>query len=114
MSSALTQTVALSAVRQYGSDHCFVNPLARLGREPPHRSHRSLALHKSSSCFLGDVVNASIVVKPVKPVAVPVKLVIESYTKELYSFGQSNGAASSTDGTHCPVPIPGEHDDFSF
>ena len=92
------------AVKQYGSDHCFVNPLARLGRESPHMSHCSLALHKNSSRFLGDVVNVSIVVK----------LVIESYTKELNSFGLSDGAASNTDGTHCPVPIPGEHDDFSF
>ena len=34
-----------------------------------------------------------------------VKLVIESYTNELHSFGQRDGAASNTDGTHCPVPI---------
>ena len=53
---------------------------------------------------MGDVVYISVVVK----------LVIESYTKELYSFGQSDGIASNTDRTHCPVPIPGEHDDFSF
>ena len=86
------------------SVHCFVNPLACLGRESPHRSHRSLSLHESSSRFLGDVVYVSVVVK----------LVIESYTKELYSFGQSDGAASNTDRTHCPVPISGEHDDFSF
>ena len=32
----------------------------------------------------------------------------------IYSFGQSDCAASNTDRTHCPVPIPGEHDDFSF
>ena len=46
--------------------------------------------------------------------SIVVKLVIESYTKELYSFGQSDGAAYNTDGTHCPVPIPGEHVDFDF
>ena len=95
------------AVRQYGSDHCFVNPLARLGNEPPHRSHCSLAVHKSSRRFLGDVVNVSIVVKLVIEI-------ISSYTKELYSFGQSDGAVSKTEGTHCPVPISVEHDDFSF
>ena len=26
----------------------------------------------------------------------------------------SDGIASNTDRTHCPVPIPSEHDDFSF
>ena len=67
-------------------------------------SYCSLASHKSSSRFFGDVVNGSVVVK----------LVIENYTEELYSFGQRDGAASNTDGTHCPIPIPGEHDDFSF
>ena len=45
---------------------------------------------------------------------VVLKLVFESYTKELYSFGQSDGIASNTDGMHCPIPIPGVHDDFSF
>ena len=44
--------------------------------------------------------------------SIVVKLVIESYTKELYSFRQSDGAASNTDRTHCPVPIPGEHESF--
>ena len=39
---------------------------------------------------------------------------LHSLQKELYSFGQSDGIASNTDRTHCPVPIPGEHDDFSF
>ena len=42
--------------------------------------------------------------------SVVVKLVIESYTKELYSFKQSDGIASNTYETYCPVPIPGEHD----
>ena len=88
-------------MRQFGSDHLQV-----LGESPriQHRSHCSFALHKSSSPCLGDVVNVSVVVK----------LVIESYTKELYSLGQGDGIASNTDGTHRPVPVPGEHDDFSF
>ena len=46
--------------------------------------HCSFLLRESSSRFLCDVVNVSVVVK----------LAIESYTKELYSFRQGNGAAA--------------------
>ena len=43
-------------------------------------------------------------------VSVVVKLAIESYTKELCSFGQRDSAASNNVRTHCPVPVPGEND----
>ena len=73
-----------------------------------------------------DVVNVSVVVKlaieikelyvgsDVVNVSVVVKLAIE--IKELYvgSVRQGDGVASNTDGTDCPVPVPGEHDDLSF
>ena len=53
---------------------------------------------------MDDVVNVSVVVK----------LTIESYTKQLSSFGQGDGSASNIDGTQCQVPVTGKHDDFSF
>ena len=51
---------------------------------------------------MGDVVNVSVVVK----------LVTERYTRENYSFWQRDRAVSNTDWSHCPVPIPGQYDDF--
>ena len=45
---------------------------------------------------------------------VEVEFVVQGDTKESSRFRQFDGGVTHFNGSHCPFPVPGEHDNFGF
>ena len=61
-------------------------------------------MHERGRGFLGDV----------RDVFVEAEFVFQGDSKEFCGFGQLDGGIAHLNGSHCPFPVPGEHNNFGF